>query len=678
MLRFANGSDFSRRSARLAAGGVALCLLGLAGAASAMDSDGDGLTDDEERARVRTVPFGPQQVITTSALGARAVVAADLDGDGDLDAVAASNSDDTLAWYENRLNEASADFGPEQIIAATMRYAIAVLAADLDGDKDPDVIGASLGGGSSAVDLAWYENSLNKPHGGIGPERAIDVGSGYFNSIAAADLDGDRHLDVLSASAYEVAWYENRLDKKSADFAPKRVIATPQEYAHAVAAADVDGDGDVDVLASITDYTPDGYFRVYKIIWYENRLDEASGDFGPGRVITTAAERARSIVALDLDGDGDPDLLSASDLDGTIAWYENRLNQSSADFGPQQVITSAAAGASVVFAADLDGDGDPDALSASYYDNKLAWYENRLGEPLGGFGPQQLVSSAARGLYAADLDGDGDADVLSTASSGGQVTWYENPGTDPNDPDSDGDGISDGDEVTLHATDPLDPDTDGDGLTDGFDPLAPGEQAQDPDADALDNAGEQAAGTDPRNPDTDGDGLSDGFEVANGFDPLLPGEQLQDPDGDGLDNSMEQAAGTDPLDPDTDRDGLSDGDELNVYATDPLDADTDGDGARDGREVGAGTDPNDPTSRPPGRPAMFHASFIMHAFGNDITTGPSFPSNTSIFIGMPLGHHCARRFTQTPGGATQWYSCGRTTYEQGARRWALARAGRAC
>ena len=52
-------------------------------------------------------------------------------------------------------------------------------------------------------------------------------------------------------------------------------------------------------------------------------------------------------------------------------------------------------------------------------------------------------------------------------------------GTDPSDPDSDNDGLNDGDEVNIHNTDPNDPDTDGDGISDqlevvfGTDPLDP-------------------------------------------------------------------------------------------------------------------------------------------------------------------------------------------------------------
>jgi hypothetical protein len=85
---------------------------------------------------------------------------------------------------------------------------------------------------------------------------------------------------------------------------------------------------------------------------------------------------ASSVYAADLDGDGDLDVLSASSDDDRVAWYENI--DGAGHFGEQRaVITTAAAGAQSVYAADLDGDGDVDVLSA-FGDGKIAWYENRL------------------------------------------------------------------------------------------------------------------------------------------------------------------------------------------------------------------------------------------------------------------------------------------------------------
>ena len=83
------------------------------------------------------------------------------------------------------------------------------------------------------------------------------------------------------------------------------------------------------------------------------------------------------------------DVLSASAFDDKIAWYQN---DGSGNFGPQQVITTNADAAWSVYAADLDGDGDMDALSASVLDDKIAWYEN--SPPI----PAEVLGAGCAGL----------------------------------------------------------------------------------------------------------------------------------------------------------------------------------------------------------------------------------------------------------------------------------------
>jgi hypothetical protein len=71
------------------------------------------------------------------------------------------------------------------------------------------------------------------------------------------------------------------------------------------------------------------------------------------------------------------------------------------------------------------GMGDLDVLSASYNDDKIAWYEN---DGLQNFSTHIITTSAegASSVYAADVDGDGDMDVLSASRDDGQITWFEN------------------------------------------------------------------------------------------------------------------------------------------------------------------------------------------------------------------------------------------------------------
>ncbi len=390
--------------------------------AYAADLDGDGDLDvlsssanDDKIAWYEndgSGQFGPQQVITSSANWANSIYAADLDGDGDLDVLSASYS--MIAWYEN---DGYGQFDSAQGIASfpDLSNIKSIYAADLDGDSDLDVLSAS----SEDKKIAWYENDGS---GRFGSQQVITNEADGANSVYASDLDSDGDLDVLSSSSLfsldgKIAWYEN---DGSGQFGSQQLIMVEGDGANSVYASDLDGDGDLDLLSSSSSFLEVNY--VGMIAWYEN---DGSGQFGPQQVINTFEDSVNYVYAADLDGDGDLDILSASSGDDKIAWYEN---DGSGRFGSSQVITkNSVSGANSVFAADLDSDGDLDVLSSSYYDDKLAWYEN---EGTGQFGPPQVFSNsvAANSVCSADLDDDGDLDVL-LSSYGSGIAWYENDGT---------------------------------------------------------------------------------------------------------------------------------------------------------------------------------------------------------------------------------------------------------
>ena len=124
-------------------------------------------------------------------------------------------------------------------------------------------------------------------------------------------------------------------------------------------------------------------------------------------------------------------------------------------------------------------------------------------------------------------------------------------GTDPLVADSDGDGLTDTEEVAL-GTDPWKTDTDGDGLGD-FD--------------------EVEIGTEPLSADTDGDGIPDGWEVDKGLNPIIAFGIYGadgDPDGDGVQNRDEFRYDSHPWLTDTDGDGLGDFDEVGGYSTNSI------------------------------------------------------------------------------------------------------------
>ncbi|MCD6365514.1 MAG: choice-of-anchor D domain-containing protein [Planctomycetes bacterium] len=484
----------------------------------------------ERRLLLNGALFGSQQVITAIADGATSVYAADLDGDGDMDVLSASAYDDKIAWYENALLqpqgpemnvlgngllsigdgdttprlEDHTDFGPldvdSQVVIRTFRvYNTGTEVLNLTGGPRVQISGAhagdftvvaqpyapvAAGGGTASFQIKFdpsavglrtvtvsipNDDSDENPYDfviqGIGLETPwpdpstwemaphstgmttiemeattgndpngveyyfeCQVGPGHDSGWQDSPMYEDTALALNTTYTYRVKTRDKSpAQNEGAYSAPasattdlffaQQVITTGVNGAVSVYATDIDGDGDMDVLSA--SYYDD------KIAWHENT--DGAGSFGPQQVVTTDANGASRVYAADLDGDGDMDVLSAPSDDDKISWYENTDGVGS--FGPQQVITTDADAAYSVYAADLDGDGDVDVLSASLSDDKIAWYENTDGA--GSFSAQQVITTDAHSawsVYTADLDGDGDMDVLSASSYyyGGKIAWYEN------------------------------------------------------------------------------------------------------------------------------------------------------------------------------------------------------------------------------------------------------------
>ena len=336
--------------------------------------------------------------------------AVDLDGDGDLDILSASNSqrDSKLVWQANQNGAGS--FGESRVILQDASSIEAVSAEDFDGDGDLDILLASQQNNSSTI--AWLENT-----DGLGTfaDRLISpINSPPVGSIVTADIDDDGDMDFLSTYFRDekLTWYENTDGR--GNFSERSTINTRPGHRNvlAVDVEDFDADGDIDILAAADD----------RIVWYENT--DGTGSFSQQHVITTAAFGVRTVISADIDGDDKLDVLFGSFSDDKIAWYRSTNGQG--NFGQQQAITTAGPGAPVTDVADLDGDGDLDLLSASHDSGLIAWYPNNDGR--GRFGERQVVAnggSDATSVFAVDLDGDRDLDIL-WSSFWHTVAWYEN------------------------------------------------------------------------------------------------------------------------------------------------------------------------------------------------------------------------------------------------------------
>ena len=145
--------------------------------------------------------------------------------------------------------------------------------------------------------------------------------------------------------------------------------------------------------------------------------------------IATSADGAASVYVADLDNDGDMDIVSASMDDNTIAEYQNNLAALDARSFAAADITTSAETAWSVFAADIDNDGDMDIVSASSFADAIAWYEND-GAANPSWSAADIATSAdgATSVFAADMDNDGDMDIVSASENDDTIAWYENDG----------------------------------------------------------------------------------------------------------------------------------------------------------------------------------------------------------------------------------------------------------
>ncbi|MHC4395858.1 MAG: FG-GAP repeat domain-containing protein [Planctomycetota bacterium] len=398
--------------------------------------------------------------------GASCVYAADVDGDGDMDVLGAAFLGYEIAWWENTDPNGDGTSWTEHAVDARFDGASSVYAADVDGDGDMDVLGA----GASVDAIMWWENTDPNGNGTSWTGHEVDSDFDGAQSVYAADVDGDGDLDVLGAAyeADDIAWWENTAGDGTSW--TEHAVDSDFDGASCVYAADVDGDGDLDVLGAAynaddmvwwdntvgdgtnwaeytVDFEFDGASCIYaadvdsdgdldvlgaagdsnEISWWENTV--GVGTSWTEHTVDNDFDGASCVYAADVNDDGDPDILGAASLANDISWWENMSRPCERTFSDKLVLPSDSTfdGAYSVYAADVDGDGDMDILGAAYLDNDITWWENIVGSGVAWIEHTIEDSySSARSVYAADVDGDGDTDVLGAASNIGKFTWWEN------------------------------------------------------------------------------------------------------------------------------------------------------------------------------------------------------------------------------------------------------------
>jgi len=286
---------------------------------------------------------------------------ADLDRDGDLDAVGAVYKADAVVWWEN---EGGGTNWTARTVDADFERVTAVIVADIDNDGHRDIVGVA----SYANEVAWWEN---RDGSGVNwTKRSVDSAFTDALGVAAGDVDGDGDVDIVSGSAHsdEVAWWENR-DGSGTNWL-RNTIDPLFRGVSTVHVCDMDNDGDRDVVggASVTGGGHD------HLVWWENRDGSAKNWNRHG--IESAFPGVKGTEVWDVDRDGDMDLLAASNDRDDVAWWENR--DSLGRSWRKHVLDYWFTDARSVGAGDLNGDGETDVFGCADSSGWVAWWENPI------------------------------------------------------------------------------------------------------------------------------------------------------------------------------------------------------------------------------------------------------------------------------------------------------------
>lgn len=464
--------------------------------AVAADINGDGLIDiitassnDNDISWYRNMGGSPslfsEFTVSTAVSFPTAIVAVDLDGDGHMDIVTTSLVGNEVVWLHN--NGDQPPTFTKRTVLADLDGAINLAVGDLTGNGAPDI--ASVATRDSAVTAHLQPRVLNQTNGVSYPlisrallaaqpgdvlladqklfedscestlnffGRAVELRStGPINRSALTSTvlaNGSilesatgTEITVLGTLTLPPGAYASIIGEdvtiagpvsigagSTLDTGPRVVLAGLPNFTErlvtglsrgvwSVRAGDLDGDGNMDLVSA--DESDN------RISWYRS-----SGGLNPiftRNAIPITVQAPRSVHLADLNGNGHLDILIAASGNGTVSWFEN--SGTNPPQLTQRVITTQAAGARSVFAADLTGNGVLDVISASSDNNTVAWYESS-GGPNPTFSSPRIVSNQAMGaaaVHAADINGDGRIDIIAAIQLSNEVAWFENNGDSP-------------------------------------------------------------------------------------------------------------------------------------------------------------------------------------------------------------------------------------------------------
>ncbi len=384
------------------------------------DFDGDGHADVaaacELVERVSILPgdgsggFALPATLVALRLEPRCLAAADFDEDGTIDI--AIGADSAPLAPEGRLFVVRGDgfggFGAPEETDCLLNDPERLAAADLDGDGHLDLVFAN-----PSVDVAV---ALGDGAGGFGePPAAFDLGGFAPRDSVAADFDRDGDLDIaLAGDMAGTSGFLLLVSDGAGGLSISSFVAPVPPGVVRIASADFDSDGAADVAVLNSGRFPDDFGSV--TIW----LGDGSGGFTFSDSLN-GGNLPFALAVSDFDEDGILDIaIGKKGGQNTAFLYRGD------GAGLFEVVTTANLSVVVdLVAADFDGDGHADLANASGHSVSVV-----LGDGAFGFGPRTgyFPGDGTSSIAAADLDRDGALDLVVSVASNSSLAVLRGDG----------------------------------------------------------------------------------------------------------------------------------------------------------------------------------------------------------------------------------------------------------
>jgi adhesin/invasin len=363
------------------------------------DCDGNGVPDSCEGDPALILDAPPAYLFD---LWMSHSVAADLDGDGDLDIAAGPPPENDRA-LSLLVNDGSGRFAVRAVKAEVYLMALAWGDFDRDGLADLAVAGQEPGGSRSRLIALINRGTIFEA------SMPIPLGGAPL-SLESADLDLDGSPDLCAAiQEHGAGRLSVFLGGGKGDFTPGWQAALPRERSFRI--ADLDGDGDPDLAIGHSMQSGENVVTVIRNdgkAVFETPPDPSSPEWNGGYL---------SLEAEDIDGDGLLDLVGSGGSDEVDVF----LNRGGGAFERRPVIEGEACGGAAI--ADLDGDGDADIVVMDCTVVRFLFNEGA-----GSFAESGSFVSRALWLHPGDFDGDGEVDLAFHMSYVGLVMVARNRG----------------------------------------------------------------------------------------------------------------------------------------------------------------------------------------------------------------------------------------------------------